>query len=136
MAQQASPNVAGQTELLRMYPARLATDVSRKPAGSFSSIPMKTSVPVQSAAPPDVGVRDEHGEDEQDHLDEGEDPQLVEADPEREEEHRLDVEDDEQHGGQVVLHREATTAARVRRRLDAALVRVELGAVVPLGARR
>src|SRR3954470_21953668 len=113
MAQQASPNVAGQTELLRMYPARLATDVSRKPAGSFSSIPMKTSVPFQSAATPDVGVRDEHGEDEQHHLDEREDPEPAEPDREREEEHRLDVEDDEEHRGQVVLDREPPAARRV-----------------------
>src|SRR6478672_8333882 len=102
MAQQASPNVAGQTELLRMYPASVSTVVSRNPAGSFSSIPMVTSVPFQPAAPPDVGVRDEHGEDEQHHLDQGEDPEVAERHGEREQEDRLDVEDDEEHGGQVV----------------------------------
>ena len=40
MAQQARPNVAGQTELLRAYPASFSTEVSSTPAGSFSSTPM------------------------------------------------------------------------------------------------
>ena len=40
MAQQASPKVAGHSELLRKYPASFSTEVSRKPLGSFSSIPM------------------------------------------------------------------------------------------------
>jgi hypothetical protein len=40
MAQQARPNVAGQTELLRAYPATFSTVVSRIPLGSFSSIPI------------------------------------------------------------------------------------------------
>jgi hypothetical protein len=38
------------------------------------------SVPLQPAATPDVGVDDEDGDDEQDHFDETEQPELVERD--------------------------------------------------------
>ena len=93
------------------------------------------SVPLQAAAAPDVGVGDEHGDDEQHHLDQPEEPQRVEGDGPRVEEDDLDVEDDEQHRGDVVLHREPAAADRLRGRLDAALVGVELGAVVALRAR-
>src|SRR5207245_2592621 len=87
MAQQARPNVAGQTELLRAHPATCSTVLSRKPLGSFSSRPISVplqkmrawfeahlspSIPFQAAAPPDVGVRDQNGDDEQHHLDETE----------------------------------------------------------------
>jgi hypothetical protein len=40
MAQQARPNVAGQTENLRAYPITLSSVVSSIPLGSFSSIPI------------------------------------------------------------------------------------------------
>src|SRR5919199_2641324 len=128
-----------------------STDVSRKPLGSFSSIPMTClpalstrrarcgsygsgSVPLEAAAAPDVGVRDEDRDDEQDHLDQAEELQLVERHGIGDEEHALDVEDDEEHRHEVVLHGEAAAAGRVRGGLDAALVRVELRAVVALGA--
>ncbi len=44
IAQQARPKVAGQNELLRMYPASISTEVSMKPLGSFSSIPIYRSL--------------------------------------------------------------------------------------------
>ena len=49
IAQQASPNVAGQTEFLRASPTACSTVVSRKPLGSFSSMPM--SAHSQSSPP-------------------------------------------------------------------------------------
>src|SRR2546421_981395 len=90
------------------------------------------SVPLQAAAAPDVGVGDEDGEDEQQHFDEPEEPQGVEADGPGVEEDDLDVEDDEEHRRQVVLDGEAPAAGRLRGRLDTALVGVQLGPVVPL----
>src|SRR3712207_4032856 len=77
IAQQAGPKVAGQNDALRMYPATPSAVVSRTPLGSFSSIRTEPCipcvlVPVQAAATPDVGVGDEHGGDEDDHLDEAE----------------------------------------------------------------
>ena len=59
--------------------------------------------------------------------------QRVEVHGPRVEEDDLDVEDDEQHRGDEVLHREPAAAHRLRRRLDAALVGVELGPVVAPG---
>src|SRR4051812_5922695 len=110
MAQQARPKVAGHNEALRTQPAAASTVVSRKPLGSCSSRPMArlsflASVPLEAAAPPDIGERDEHGGDEQDHLDEPEQAQLVEENGPGIEEDDLDVEDDEEHRGEVVLHR-------------------------------
>src|SRR5437879_87408 len=78
MAQQARPNVAGPTELLRASPMTCSTVVSRTPAGSFSSRPI--SVPLQTTATPHVGVRDEDGDDEEHHFDETEQPHVVEGD--------------------------------------------------------
>ena len=40
IAQQARPNVAGQTERSRAHPAIFSTEVSRTPLGSFSSMPI------------------------------------------------------------------------------------------------
>src|SRR5580704_9057802 len=73
MAQQARPKVAGHTERARAHPATFSTEVSRTPLGSFSSMPISL-VPIQAAAPPHVGVRDKHGDDEGDHLHETERP--------------------------------------------------------------
>src|SRR6478672_5780871 len=120
MAQQASPKVAGQSEDLRDQLTTPSTVDSRMPLGSFSSRPM--SVPLQSAAAPHVGVGDEDRADEQDHLDEAEQPELVERDGPGVEEDDLDVEDDEEHRGQVELHRETAAAHGLRGRLDAKLV--------------
>src|SRR2546423_1421915 len=130
IAQQASPNVAGQKLALRVQFTSFSTVVSRMPEGSYASMPM--SVPVQTTAPPHIGVRDEHGADEQPHLDEPEQAQGVERHGPRVQEDDLDVEDDEQHRGQVELDREAAAADRLRRRFDAALVRIQLGPVVPV----
>src|SRR5207248_7081856 len=112
IAQQARPKVAGQKLALRVQLTSFSTVVSRIPEGSFSSIPM--SVPVQTAAPPHVGVRDEDGADEQHHLHESEQAELVERHRPRIEADDLDVEHDEQPPGRVELDREATTAAPSR----------------------
>src|SRR6516164_5651697 len=92
-----------------------------------------TLIPIQAAAPPYVGVRDKHGDDEGNHLDEAERPQLVEGHRPGVKEDDLDVEDDEQHRGQVVLDRDLATAKRNRGWLDAAFVRFELRLVPALG---
>src|SRR3954452_1599920 len=100
IAQQARPKVAGEKLALRMEPATPSTVVSRTPLGSFSSRPTYLpSVPVQAAPTPDVGVGDEHGGDEDDHLHEAVGPQDVEVHRPRVEEDDLDVEDDEHHRG-------------------------------------
>src|ERR1700754_1998661 len=73
IAQQARPNVAGQSEDFRLQLTIFSTLVSRMPLGIFSSSPMPLPlIPVEPTAAPDVGVRDEHGGDEQDNLDEPE----------------------------------------------------------------
>ncbi len=58
----------------------LAGEPSRRSsAGRRSAASLRypsVSVPLQAAAPPDVGVGDEHGDDEQHHLDQPEDPEL------------------------------------------------------------
>src|SRR3954466_2808508 len=95
MAQHARPNVAGHSDPALASPAIFSTVVSRKPLGSFSSNP--TSVPLQPAAPPDVGVHNEDGADEQHHLDESEGAESVEGNGPRVQEDDFDVEDDEQH---------------------------------------
>src|SRR6476661_1461905 len=84
MAQQARPKVAGQSDDFRVQLTSFSTVVSRTPLGSFSSRPM--SVPFQSATAPYVGVGDEHGGDEDDHLDQPEDPEAVVGDRPRVEE--------------------------------------------------
>src|SRR5947209_385776 len=113
IAQQASPNCAGQTEFLRARLRSFATVVSSTPSGSFSSSPIG-SVPLKSASTPDVGVDDEDGEDEHQHLDQSEHAQVVERDSPRIEKDDLDVEDDEQHRGEVVLHRHLVTTESLR----------------------
>src|SRR6476620_9236521 len=100
MAQQANPKVAGQNDALRMYPNRFSIVVSKTPLGSCSSTPMMLSllsIPVEAAAPQDVHVGDEDGDDEQHHLHQSEQAQLIERHGPRVEEDDLDVEDDEQH---------------------------------------
>src|SRR5262249_20990374 len=79
IAQQARPKVAGHTDDLRAYPASFSTVVSKMPLGSFSSRPIWL-IPLQTAAPPDVHVGDEHGGDEGDHLHEAEHAEVVEGD--------------------------------------------------------
>src|SRR4051794_20385327 len=106
MAQQANPNVAGQSDPALASPAIFSTVVSKKPLGSFSSTP--TSVPLQAAASPDVRVDDEHRSDEQHHLDKAERAEPIEGNGPRVQEDDFDVEDDEQHRGQVELHRKVS----------------------------
>src|SRR5690242_10573777 len=128
IAQHARPKVAGQKDALRMYPTSPSTVVSITPAGSFSSSPM--SVPIQSAATPDVGIGDEDGDHEQEHLDQSEPAERIKRHGERVEKDDLDVEDDEQHRDDEVAHRDPATADRHRTRLDARLVAIEFGPVV------
>src|SRR5438045_9707097 len=104
IAQQASPNCAGHREFFRAMLSIFATLVSSTPLGSFSSRPM--SVPVEAAATPHVGVDDEDGEDEQQHLDQAEQPELVESNRPRVQDDDLVVGDDEQIGGPHVLYLE------------------------------
>src|SRR3712207_4500954 len=108
MAQQARPKVAGHSDDLRVQLTSFSTLVSSTPLGSFSSSPMSAplSVPVEPAAAPHVRVGDEHGGDEHDHLDQPEDAQRLVVHGPRVEEDDLDVEDDEEHRDEVVLHRE------------------------------
>src|SRR3954447_12536220 len=126
IAQQASPKVAGHSEDLRVQLTSFSTLVSRTPLGSFSSRPIRTprsaerapspprcSLPLEPAAAPDVGVGDEDGHDEYGHLDQAEDPERVVGDRPRVEKDDLDVENDEQHRGQVVLHRETAAGERL-----------------------
>src|SRR5439155_1727984 len=119
MAQQARPNCAGQTEFLRARLRSFATVVSRIPSGSFSSSPIG-SVPLQSASTPYIGVDDEHGEDEHEHLDQPEHAELVEGNGPWVEKDDLDVEDDEQHRGEAELHqggvRQSVTRAELHHR--------------------
>src|SRR3712207_5877413 len=117
IAQQASPKVAGHSEDLRVQLTSFSTVVSRTPLGSFSSSPIAgSSVPVQAAASPHVDVGDEHGADEDDHLDQPEDAQRVVGDGPRVEEDDLDVEDDEHHRREVVLDRETAAGQRLDRK--------------------
>src|SRR5947207_8197392 len=66
--------------------------------------------PVEPALAPDVDVRHEHEPDEYRHLDQPEQPERAERDRPREQEDRLDVEDDEQHRDQIELDAEAFPA--------------------------
>src|SRR5918997_5372287 len=71
IAQHARPKVAGHSDDLRVQLTSFSTLVSRTPLGSFSSSPIARSpvpcsVPLQSTAPPHVGVRDEDRDDEDD----------------------------------------------------------------------
>src|SRR5919197_6326808 len=129
IAQHARPNVAGHNDDLRVQLTSFSIDASSTPSGSFSSIPTSL-VPIQAAAAPHVGVGDEHGDDEQDDLDQPEQAERLVGDGVRVQEDDLDVEDDEQHRRQEVLDREAVRAERLRGRLDAALVEVQLRLVV------
>src|SRR3954447_10986185 len=77
--------------------------------------------PVEAALAPDVGVGDEHEPHEHRHLREAEYPETPERHGPREQEDRLDVEDDEQHRDDVELDAEPL-AARQPHGVVAALV--------------
>src|SRR5215469_2987868 len=95
----------------RRWRARPSSCARTRPASRRSSAAGRSAacplypwlIPLQPAAAPDVGVGDEHRDDERDHLHQAEDPELVEVDGPRIQEDDLDVEDDEQHGREVVL---------------------------------
>src|SRR5581483_9299054 len=135
MAQQARPNVTGHIDCLRAQltarssvvrstprltscstselarpscsPGRRSTGTKDPLLPPFIPEPPRRFVPVQAAPTPDVDVGHEDEADEHDHLHEPE--QTESAEPHRpwEQEDRLDVEDDEQHGQHVELHGEA-----------------------------
>src|SRR5690554_2978888 len=137
IAQQARPKVAGHMEALRAQPANSSTVLSRKPDDwsliYVSPRVLVRSVPLEAAAAPLVHERHGDQREEGQHGDEAEHRQRPEVDGPRVEEHDLDVEDDERHRDQVVLDREPTAADGVGGGVDAALVGLELRAVVALG---
>src|SRR5699024_5688510 len=119
------------------------------PAGSCSSRPISGappgwaagygwwwcgSVPFEASASPfvDGGDRDVH--QEEDDRDQTDPTHGVEVHRPRDEEDDLDVEDDEHHRRQVVLHGEAAATRGLRCGLDTALIGLQLRAVVALGA--
>src|SRR5204862_7378649 len=63
-------------------------------------------IPFQAAAPPDIDVRDQHSDDEKDHLDQAEDAELVEGDRPGIQENDLDAEHEQQHSAQEVHDRQ------------------------------
>src|SRR3990172_2811223 len=90
----------------------------RRAAGSRWS-----SIPLQRPPLPEVDVPDAQDHHEGEHLEEEHAPklaELLERDGPRQQEDRLDVEDDEQHGHEVELHRESL--ARVSDDRDARFV--------------
>src|SRR5213083_2276055 len=135
IAQHASPNVIGQSDPLRhqlMAASRVvvtmlaSSDRSISPINSYS-VGRSLSVPFQRPLLPSVEVAHEQDRDEDQHLDQGEEAELLEDDGPGEDEHRLDVEDHEQHRNDIVPHRDL--AARVVKDRRAALVGHELGLV-------
>src|SRR5712692_6090182 len=111
IAQQARPNCMGQIEERR---AQLMTEstvvVTTLSSNRLSIRPMRAFLPrlcpVERLALPAVDVADDQDRQEDHHLHETEEAQPVEHDRPREQENRLDVEDDEEHGDQEVAHRE------------------------------
>src|SRR5438067_11177884 len=87
-------------------------------AGATSSSAI-SSLPVQRAFFPDVDQADDERGGEHQHLDVAEPAERAKVDRPGVEEDRLDVEDDEEQGDHVELHREAL--AGVAHRLAAAL---------------
>src|SRR5215831_8089135 len=134
MAQQARPNCIGQIDERR---AQLITEstvvVTTLSSNRLSINPMRAALPcgsspVQGLPLPAVDVPDDQDRQENHHLDQTEEPQPVEHDRPGEEKDRLHVEDDEEDGDQEVPHREPGVEGGGRR-LDAALVGLELGRV-------
>src|SRR5438093_924725 len=72
------------------------------------------SVPLERALAPHVDEPEREHEDEDAHLDEAEDAERTEEDRPRVHEHHLDVEHDEEDGGEVELHREAAPRRTAR----------------------
>src|SRR6266699_295095 len=154
MAQHAVPNGIGQSELARDEFTAQSTKswnlASREfglcPWTSFVSITRLPaahppgSIPVHRPALRDVHVPDGQNEHEHQHFDEQESharpPGSAGCAPEvnrspRNKEHRLDVENDEQHGDQVELDRKPLARAAERR--HAAFVRAVLDGVGLMG---
>src|SRR5438132_224913 len=89
------------------------------------------SVPCQRPLLPGVEIAHEQDRDEDQHLDQGEEAELLEDDGPGEDEHRLDVEDHEQHRNNIVSHRDL--GARVVKDRRGALVGHEFGLIGPRG---
>src|SRR5690606_1037544 len=94
--------------------------------------PPPWSVPLERSLLPDVEEADDQYADEDQHLDEPEQPQLAERHAPGNQEHRLEVENDEQDRDDVELDREAL--ARVPERHHPGLVRRLLRRRRPEGA--
>ena len=84
--------------------------------------------PVERAFLPGIRIAGHQNRQEDDHFNQAEQRQLVNDDRPRKHEHGLHVENHEQHGNKVIP--DAVPVARVGRRFDAALIRLELDLVV------
>ena len=123
--------MAGQKLALRVQLTSFSTVVSRMPVGSFSSMPMRLSPSPARRGATRRRTRRTRCTMNRTISTKPKMPERVEGHRPRVQEDDLDVEDDEEHRGQVELDREPAAADRLRGGLDAALVGVELGPVVP-----
>src|SRR5690349_19947884 len=87
------------------------------------------SVPFQRSLLPGIPKADQENGDEHHHLDQSDEPQPPEIHGPGKEEDEFDVEDDEEHGDDVVAHRKLDTGIGEQR--AAAFVRLELRAIRP-----
>src|SRR5579883_3528163 len=72
-------------------------------------------VPVEHALLPDVGEARQYDPDVHQHFDEAQPFELAENHRPRQQEHRLDIEQDENDGDQIKLHRETAVGVALRR---------------------
>src|SRR5512140_2509150 len=112
MAQQARPNVMNQMLFLRLQLTSWSTLVTTTPSSNRlwmrpltsdmpSSGPILGAHPREIALPPDVRAGDHQDADEHEPLEIGEQPEGLEHGRPGQQEHRLDVEHDEDQGEHV-----------------------------------
>src|SRR5262245_53639959 len=121
MAQHAVPKGIGQRLFFRAQLTTLLSEVVSTPSGSQDSSPML--LPLQGAAAPDVGQAEDDDGEEDPHLHEAGRAEGSEDNGPGDQEHRLDVEEDEQDGDEVEMDAEALARAGADR--DSALIGVE-----------
>src|SRR5262249_15055989 len=102
----ARPRARGSPPLARTHRARPWAR-GHAPNGARNRRGASALLPIERPLPPDVDVAEGEDGDEEEELDESEPGELMEDDGQRVEEHDLDVEDDEQHRGEVEADREA-----------------------------